>query len=51
MRTLLVTLSLIFVSFSSFAENGGAPGTICQMESGQVITTHLDRCPKNTTKL
>ncbi|WP_197058792.1 hypothetical protein [Vibrio maritimus] len=51
MKSLLIAVGLMLVTFSSLAENGGAPGTICQLESGQVITTNLTTCPKNTKKL
>ncbi|MFA0439889.1 hypothetical protein BCU66_011140 [Vibrio sp. 10N.286.49.B1] len=51
MKTMLIVFGFLFMSFNSIAEEGGAPGTICLMDSGAVVTTHLQTCPKNMTKL
>ncbi|MCJ2376113.1 hypothetical protein LNL84_04625 [Vibrio sp. ZSDZ34] len=51
MRKILSIMSLLTLSFSINAEEGGAPGTICLNDSGLVVTTHLQVCPSGMTKL
>ncbi len=51
MKAVLILIVGAMCSFVSVAEEGGAPGNICLTETGLVVTTHLDTCPKSMTKL
>ncbi|WP_171389927.1 hypothetical protein [Vibrio mediterranei] len=51
MKAVFIFILGVMCSFASIAEEGGAPGNICLTESGLVVTTHLDTCPKTMTKL
>ncbi|MCL9774178.1 hypothetical protein [Vibrio methylphosphonaticus] len=51
MKHIMVLFGFLVLSFSSMAEEGGAPGTICLTGDGHVVTTHLQSCPKDMKKL
>ncbi|MCW8346788.1 hypothetical protein MD535_12355 [Vibrio sp. ZSDZ65] len=51
MRLMMIFFGFLALSFSSVAEEGGAPGTICLTGDGHVVTTHLQSCPQDMKKL
>ncbi|WP_239670835.1 hypothetical protein [Vibrio variabilis] len=51
MKSLVVFVLSTVCSFFALADDAGEPGNICLTDTGLVVTTHLDTCPKNMKKL